>query len=272
MTLSLRKQKRANPLASLILGNCLAAAVGLIFFRPPLPQPGEWLILAVLEIVQLGFPYFLLAIAIRHVTAMEAGLIPMLEPILNPIWVLMIIGERPGPFGLARRWHRPRSSGHPSRYCRAPGSQTTRLATRTSGHPTDPSQVAHGNHQARPQGPSCHYRNESDLRDSSAPQIHLFGLLPMFRHRSKGIALAILAVLITSSCRRTPIDHYQGYFEGEFIYVAAPTAGNLQVLHVNRGDTVSEGDLLFNLDPTLEVAAKVENRQRTFRNRTPTSA
>jgi drug/metabolite transporter (DMT)-like permease len=100
MLLSLRKQKNATPLASLILGNCLAAAVGLAFIRPPLPQPGEWLILAVLGIVQLGLPYFLLAYAIRHVTAMEACLIPMVEPILNPIWVLLLIGERPGPYAV----------------------------------------------------------------------------------------------------------------------------------------------------------------------------
>ena len=100
MLLSLRKQKNATPLASLILGNCLAAAVGLAFIRPPLPQPNEWLILAVLGIVQLGLPYFLLAYAIRHVTAMEACLIPMVEPIMNPIWVLLLIGERPGSYAM----------------------------------------------------------------------------------------------------------------------------------------------------------------------------
>ncbi len=100
MTLSLRQQKNASPLASLIIGNCLAAVVGLAFVRTPLPQPGEWLILAVLGVVQLGLPYFLLAYAIRHVTAMEACLIPMIEPILNPIWVLLLIGERPGPYAM----------------------------------------------------------------------------------------------------------------------------------------------------------------------------
>lgn len=100
MTVLLRKQKDASPLASLVIGNVLAAAVGLAFVRPPYPEPGEWLILAVLGVVQLGLPYFLLTRAIRHVTAMEACLIPMIEPILNPIWVLVVIGERPGPWSL----------------------------------------------------------------------------------------------------------------------------------------------------------------------------
>jgi len=50
--------------------------------------------------------------------------------------------------------------------------------------------------------------------------------------------------------------------EGEFIYAAAASAGNLQVLHVRRGDLVAPGDLLFSLDPTLEIAARAESMER----------
>ena len=74
--------------------------------------------------------------------------------------------------------------------------------------------------------------------------------------------LSILVVLFFSSCGRAPTDQYQGYLEGEFIYAAAPLAGYLQILHVRRGDVVAEGDLLFALDTTLEVAAKAESEQR----------
>ncbi|MEZ5274821.1 MAG: EamA family transporter [Opitutaceae bacterium] len=100
MTVLLRHQRDASPLASLVIGNVLAAIVGLAFVRAPFPEPGAWLILAVLGVVQLGLPYFILTKAIRHVTAMEACLIPMIEPILNPLWVLLLIGERPGPYSL----------------------------------------------------------------------------------------------------------------------------------------------------------------------------
>ena len=48
-----------------------------------------------LGIVQLGFSYWLYARAIRHVTALEAVLIPVIEPILNPLWVLLFVRERP---------------------------------------------------------------------------------------------------------------------------------------------------------------------------------
>lgn len=84
----------------------------------------------------------------------------------------------------------------------------------------------------------------------------------MIRRRMTGTALTILVVLFCSSCRRGPADQYQGYFEGEYIYAAAPSAGNLQVLQVRRGDVVIGGDLLFTLDATLEKAAAAESVER----------
>jgi len=35
------------------------------------------------------------------VTALEAMLIPLIEPILNPVWVMLALGERPGPWAIA---------------------------------------------------------------------------------------------------------------------------------------------------------------------------
>jgi len=40
-----------------------------------------------------GISYILYAEAIKHVTALEATLIPVIEPILNPIWVFMLLKE-----------------------------------------------------------------------------------------------------------------------------------------------------------------------------------
>jgi drug/metabolite transporter (DMT)-like permease len=50
--------------------------------------------------VQLGASYLLFVRAIRHVTALQAVLIPVLEPLLNPLWVLLALGERPAPLAL----------------------------------------------------------------------------------------------------------------------------------------------------------------------------
>jgi drug/metabolite transporter (DMT)-like permease len=101
MTLTLRKQK-TSPVESIVLGNVLAFVVGLpwILQAPALPAAG-WAALLVLGVVQLGASYWLYARAIRHVTALEAVLIPVIEPILNPLWVLVAMGERPSALALA---------------------------------------------------------------------------------------------------------------------------------------------------------------------------
>lgn len=101
MTIALRKQKDGSPVESIILGNGLAFLVGLpwIVRAPNLPASG-WIALLVLGVVQLGVSYWLYARAIRHVTALEAVLIPVVEPILNPVWVLLALGERPSRYAL----------------------------------------------------------------------------------------------------------------------------------------------------------------------------
>lgn len=101
MIVLLRLQRDDQPLGSIILGNLLAFAIGLPFMiGQPLPDARGLLALLLLGVVQLGLAYTLYAKAIRHVTALEAVLIPVIEPILNPIWVMLLIGERPSGLAL----------------------------------------------------------------------------------------------------------------------------------------------------------------------------
>jgi drug/metabolite transporter (DMT)-like permease len=97
----LRKQKDGSAVESIILGNLLAFTIGLpaIVTAPALPASG-WLLLLLLGVVQLGLSYRFYAQAIKHVTALEAVIIPVVEPILNPLWVLLFFGERPGRLAL----------------------------------------------------------------------------------------------------------------------------------------------------------------------------
>ena len=101
MTILLRKQKDGSALESIILGNLICFTIGLpaLVAAPALSVPG-WSALLVLGIVQLGFSYLLYSRAIKHVTALEAVLIPVLEPVLNPLWVMLTLGERPSPLSL----------------------------------------------------------------------------------------------------------------------------------------------------------------------------
>jgi drug/metabolite transporter (DMT)-like permease len=96
MTIMMRKQKASSALESIILGNILSFLIGLpwLWSAPALPASG-WVALALLGVVQLGLAYLLYSKAIKHVTALEAVLIPVLEPILNPIWVMLAVGEHP---------------------------------------------------------------------------------------------------------------------------------------------------------------------------------
>ena len=101
LALFLRKQKDGSPLESLFLGNVLTALIGLPFMFGSTPGAMGWLGLFLLGVFQLGFSYILYARAIKHVTALEAILIPIIEPILNPIWVLLLLGETPGKWAVA---------------------------------------------------------------------------------------------------------------------------------------------------------------------------
>jgi drug/metabolite transporter (DMT)-like permease len=101
MTIALRKQKDGSPVESIILGNVIAFLVGLPWIVGATPLPGSgWIALLVLGVVQLGFSYWLYARAIRHVTALEAVLIPVIEPILNPVWVLLFRNEKPSGWAM----------------------------------------------------------------------------------------------------------------------------------------------------------------------------
>ena len=55
----------------------------------------ESLILAVMGVVQLGMPYWLFSKSLQKVTVQEASLIALIEPVLNPIWVALAVGEVP---------------------------------------------------------------------------------------------------------------------------------------------------------------------------------
>jgi len=67
---------------------------------------------------------------------------------------------------------------------------------------------------------------------------------------------AALALFVVAGCGDRSNDRFQGYVEGEFVYVAAPLAGQLETLSVQRGEQVTAGQPLFALDETAEKAAR----------------
>jgi HlyD family secretion protein len=67
---------------------------------------------------------------------------------------------------------------------------------------------------------------------------------------------SIALVLFVAGCSNRSQDRFQGYVEGEFVYVASPLAGQLETLSVQRGQQVTTDQPLFALDETAEKAAR----------------
>ena len=66
----------------------------------------------------------------------------------------------------------------------------------------------------------------------------------------------ILAALALAGCAPKNPGGWQGYVEGEFIYVAAPLGGQLEKLSVQKGARVAAGAPLFALERSAELAAQ----------------
>jgi drug/metabolite transporter (DMT)-like permease len=84
-----------------VVGNLLGCALALPFALPlGASAPTDWALVAFLGVVQIGVSYVLVTRATRHVPALEATLLLLLEPVLNPVWSWLVHGERPGPWSL----------------------------------------------------------------------------------------------------------------------------------------------------------------------------
>ncbi|MGC3998635.1 MAG: DMT family transporter [Anaeromyxobacter sp.] len=88
--------------AALVWGNLIAAAIALpLWTTGPAARPLDLGLLLFLGVFQLGLSYLLFARGVSGVTALEASLLVLLEPVLNPIWTFLFTGEVPGPWALA---------------------------------------------------------------------------------------------------------------------------------------------------------------------------
>ena len=87
--------------AAAVWGNGLAFAVALPMALPVVGSTSrDWLVLAYLGIFQIGLAYYLVARAVRTVSALDVSLLLLVEPVLNPIWVWLLHGEVPGPLAI----------------------------------------------------------------------------------------------------------------------------------------------------------------------------
>lgn len=97
------KARDQHPAASGFYGNVIAIFVMIPFI---IPEPSDWtgldlFAVAALGIVQIGLAYYLFTGGVaRGVRSLDASIIGFVEPLLNPIWVVIFIGEKPSLWAL----------------------------------------------------------------------------------------------------------------------------------------------------------------------------
>jgi drug/metabolite transporter (DMT)-like permease len=64
-------------------------------------RAGDWLIIGYLGVFQIGLAYTCLSKGLPGVPAVEASLLLLLEPVLNPVWSWLVHGEEPGRWAMA---------------------------------------------------------------------------------------------------------------------------------------------------------------------------
>jgi drug/metabolite transporter (DMT)-like permease len=100
----MRMQKDGSPLESILMSHWLTAAIGIgasLFMPLPRITWGALGAVAVLGTVQVGLSAILFAFAIKRISAVSANLVAVIEPICNPLWVFLVLGEAPGLRALA---------------------------------------------------------------------------------------------------------------------------------------------------------------------------
>jgi drug/metabolite transporter (DMT)-like permease len=60
----------------------------------------NFLMVVYLGIFQIGLAYAIFTYSIKRIEGIEAALIAMIEPVMNPIWVYLGYGEKPSPFAI----------------------------------------------------------------------------------------------------------------------------------------------------------------------------
>lgn len=103
--LLLRHQRggESNRASSVIYGNIIICIVTLPAFMRVAPSltTKDVLIVSYLGIFQIGLAYTLFTLGIaRGVRSLDAGVVGYIEPMLNPIWVFLFLGERPSKWAV----------------------------------------------------------------------------------------------------------------------------------------------------------------------------
>lgn len=86
----------SSPESVLVWSNLLCFVIAIPFFFIKVPTTTDLLLIGLMGLIQVGLASILYIYALRHMSSLELILIPILEPLLNPVWVFIVRGEKPG--------------------------------------------------------------------------------------------------------------------------------------------------------------------------------
>jgi len=101
LVISQRLNYKASPESAIFVGNIWVVMIMLLIAQPDLSATGvEHSMLLFLGLIQIGVGYILFTYGQKILSALESSLIALLEPILNPIWVVIGYGEYPSSYAI----------------------------------------------------------------------------------------------------------------------------------------------------------------------------
>lgn len=106
MRLELRKHPDAKsvvalaPYVAMIMGNLIAAVLCAPIMMTEHLDTKSFFVVVLLGVFQIGCAYWLYGSAVGRLDAVRSSLLACIEPILNPLWVLFLYGERPTGWAL----------------------------------------------------------------------------------------------------------------------------------------------------------------------------
>ncbi len=90
-----------STLAAMVLGNAIAFLVCMPFSLPVVNVTARDVgAIIYLGVIQIGLAYWLFALGLRVLSALEISLLVLLEPVLNPLWTWILQGEEPSALAL----------------------------------------------------------------------------------------------------------------------------------------------------------------------------
>ena len=94
--------RHGSAVAAVAVGNLIAFGMSLPMALPVgVHSAADWSLIGYLGVFQIAVAYLFVTSALRSIPALEASLILLIEPALNPLWAWFFQGERPGPWALA---------------------------------------------------------------------------------------------------------------------------------------------------------------------------